>query len=109
MKVLSLTEPYATIIKERKKTIETRSWKTNYRGKLLIHAGKGMDKDMLYIANKYNVKINPGNILGEVEITECIKVDDEFNNYLKIVHNILDDLVDDRANSGYLFEYEIID
>lgn len=34
MKVLSLTEPYATLIKEKKKLIETRSWKTNYRGEL---------------------------------------------------------------------------
>ena len=38
MKVLSLTEPYATLIKKGIKTIETRSWKTNYRGKLFIHA-----------------------------------------------------------------------
>ena len=38
MKVLSLTEPYATLIKKGVKTIETRSWKTNYRGKLYIHA-----------------------------------------------------------------------
>ena len=38
MKVLSLTEPYATLIKNGSKTIETRSWKTNYRGKLYIHA-----------------------------------------------------------------------
>ena len=38
MKVLSLTEPYATLIKEKKKLIETRSWKTNYRGELYIHA-----------------------------------------------------------------------
>lgn len=38
MKVLSLTEPYATLIKNGIKTIETRSWKTNYRGKLYIHA-----------------------------------------------------------------------
>lgn len=30
--VLSLTEPFATLIKEKKKLIETRSWKTNYRG-----------------------------------------------------------------------------
>lgn len=37
MKVLSLTEPYATLIKERKKKIETRSWKTPYRGELYIH------------------------------------------------------------------------
>ena len=38
MKVLSLTEPYATLIRKGIKTIETRSWKTSYRGKLYIHA-----------------------------------------------------------------------
>ena len=38
IKVLSLTEPYATLIKENKKIIETRSWKTSYRGELYIHA-----------------------------------------------------------------------
>ena len=29
MKVISLTEPFATLIKEKKKRIETRSWKTS--------------------------------------------------------------------------------
>ena len=38
MKVLSLTEPYATLVKKGFKTIDTRSWKTRYRGKLYIHA-----------------------------------------------------------------------
>ncbi len=38
MKVLSLTEPYATLIKENRKLVETRSWKTKYRGELYIHA-----------------------------------------------------------------------
>ncbi len=38
MKALSLTEPYATLIKLGKKKIETRSFKTNYRGELYIHA-----------------------------------------------------------------------
>ena len=38
MKVLSITEPYATLIKEKKKKVETRSWKTSYRGELYIHA-----------------------------------------------------------------------
>ena len=37
MKVLSLTEPGATLIREKKKLIETRSWKTDYRGELYIH------------------------------------------------------------------------
>ena len=36
-KILSLTEPYATLIKEKKKLVETRSWKTDYRGELYIH------------------------------------------------------------------------
>ena len=38
MKVLSLTELYATLVKLGVKKIETRSWKTSYRGKLYIHA-----------------------------------------------------------------------
>ena len=38
MKVLSLTEPYATLIKNGKKKVETRSWKTSYREELYIHA-----------------------------------------------------------------------
>lgn len=32
MKVLSIKEPYATLIANGDKLIETRSWKTNYRG-----------------------------------------------------------------------------
>ena len=52
MKVLSLTEPYATLIKNGIKTIETRSWKTNYRGKLYIHASSSkIPKE--YLNNKY--------------------------------------------------------
>src|SRR5574344_559517 len=35
---LSIKEPFATLIKEGKKKIETRSWKTSYRGELYIHA-----------------------------------------------------------------------
>ncbi len=38
MKALSLTQPYANLICSGLKTIETRSWKTNYRGSLLICA-----------------------------------------------------------------------
>ena len=38
MKVLSLREPWATLIMENKKLIETRSWKTSYKGELYIHA-----------------------------------------------------------------------
>lgn len=45
MKVISLKEPFATLIMNGDKKIETRSWKTNYRGELFIHAsGKNLAK-----------------------------------------------------------------
>ena len=40
MKVLSIKEPWATLIASKQKYIETRSWKTSYRGELYIHASK---------------------------------------------------------------------
>jgi hypothetical protein len=38
MKTLSIRQPYASLICNGIKKIENRSWKTAYRGKLLIHA-----------------------------------------------------------------------
>lgn len=40
MKTLSVTQPYATLLCSGVKTIEQRSWSTEYRGMLLIHATK---------------------------------------------------------------------
>ena len=39
MKVLTLWQPWATLVAIGAKKIETRSWQTQYRGPLLIHAG----------------------------------------------------------------------
>jgi len=40
MKAISLHQPWATWIAEGKKTIETRTWPTRYRGPLLICSSK---------------------------------------------------------------------
>jgi activating signal cointegrator 1 len=40
MKAITLHQPWATLVAIRAKQIETRSWNTQYRGKLAIHAGK---------------------------------------------------------------------
>lgn len=41
MKALTLTQPWATLVAIGAKRIETRSWSTNYRGQIAIHAAKG--------------------------------------------------------------------
>lgn len=40
MKVLSLWQPWASLIARGYKQFETRSWSTSYRGLLVIHAAK---------------------------------------------------------------------
>lgn len=40
MKALTLTQPWAQLVTLGAKKIETRSWSTNYRGPLAIHAAK---------------------------------------------------------------------
>ncbi|MCR4376330.1 MAG: ASCH domain-containing protein, partial [Acidobacteria bacterium] len=45
MKSLTLIQPWATLVAIGEKRIETRSWFTNYRGPLAIHAARSFPKD----------------------------------------------------------------
>lgn len=55
MKALTLWQPRASLVIGRHKFYETRSWTTNYRGPLAIHAAKRLEKDQVaFVAcNKY--------------------------------------------------------
>ena len=44
MKTLTFLQPWATLVALEAKRIETRSWRTSYRGPLAIHSSKGMPK-----------------------------------------------------------------
>lgn len=89
MKVLTIKEPWATLIIEGYKKYEFRSWKTKYRGKILIHAGMSIEKDMLERFKEYNLSYSKGAIIGEAEIVDCILVDDEFNEELKKINKMV--------------------
>ena len=79
MKVLTIKQPWATLIMQGNKRFEFRSWQTKYRGDLLIHAGKGIDKETMKRLSKYLPKELPvGKILGKVTLIDCIKCDDDF-------------------------------
>lgn len=49
MKALSLIQPWATLIAIGSKRIETRSWSTDYRGPIAIHASKWMTPAGKYV------------------------------------------------------------
>ena len=84
MKVLSIKEPFATLIKDDVKIYETRSWKTNYRGEIYIHASLSLSKsERVESANKYlKSEIKPGFILCKCELVDCIPMTDEFIKYI---------------------------
>ena len=47
MKALSLKQPWAGLVVEKLKTIETRKWKTSYRGDIIICASPTVDKKVM--------------------------------------------------------------
>jgi len=84
VKVLSIKEPFATLIKDGVKIYETRSWKTNYRGEIYIHASLSPSKsENVLNANKFlKSKINPGYILCRCELINCIPMTEDFIKYI---------------------------
>ena len=44
MKALSVRQPYADLILTKRKEIELRSWRCEYRGYMLLHASKSPDR-----------------------------------------------------------------
>lgn len=88
MKVLTLKQPWATLVAEGIKKYEFRSWKTNYRGKILIHAGTGIDKKELEKFKDLNLEFPSKRILAEVEIEDCLELNDELNKKIIVEKNI---------------------
>ena len=90
MKVLTIKEPWATLIIDGHKKYEFRSWKTNYRGKILIHAGLSLEKEQLKKFKEYNLECSKGMIIGEADLVDCILVTEEFDNELKSIDKTYD-------------------
>ena len=98
MKALTIREPFASLIKEGYKKYETRSFKTNYRGELYIHAGKAKVKEKQF-ENRPHLKELSNNrkkeeldkifassyvkIILKCNLKDCIYMDEEFINEIK--------------------------
>ena len=78
MKVITIKQPWATLIAKGYKEYEFRTWKTKYRGEILIHAGKGTDKEAMTRFEDLKLEYPEGCIIAKAKITDCIYVDDNF-------------------------------
>jgi ASCH domain len=89
MRALSIRQPWAWLILHGGKDIENRDWPTKMRGRVLVHAAKGMTRDEWGSAWEFakgsgaNPKahaagltfptIERGGIVGSVEIVDCVE------------------------------------
>lgn len=105
MKALTIRQPWATLIMLGVKRYEFRSWKTNFRGEVLIHAGKGIDKEAVERLKKYLPDELPlGKILGKVNIADCIPMSEEFASMLSKENNDIYTTHSFSRNYGFKLE-----
>ena len=89
MKALSIQQPWAWAIVNGFKPVENRTWRTNYTGPLLIHAGKRelktdvysmarlvagevSDSDPIEVIEKYRDERVLGAIVGACVLKKCV-------------------------------------
>lgn len=110
MKVITVKQPFATLIAEGLKEYEFRTWRTKFRGDILIHAGKGIDKKAMERYKHLNLEYPSGKIIAKATITDCVYVNDNLKEQLQekdplVYYGILQK---DSDWDGYGFKLENI-
>lgn len=82
MRAITLKQPWASLVANGYKIYEFRPKNYTYRGKILIHAGKGIDKEAMERVKNIKIDYPQSRIVAEVEIEDVKKVDDKFNSYI---------------------------
>jgi hypothetical protein len=81
MRALSILQPWAWLIANGHKDIENRHWKTHWRGRFLIHAGKkwgGEQCDDLESVREsfphitFPERFDLGGVVGAATIVDCV-------------------------------------
>lgn len=107
MKVITIKQPFATLIAEGIKEYEFRTWKTNFRGEILIHAGKGVNKKAMEKFSSYGFDYPAGVILAKANLTDCVKIDEKAREMLKEKNSfVYNSVIKDTNWNGYGFKME---
>lgn len=110
MKAITIKQPFATLIAEGLKEYEFRTWKTKYRGDILIHAGKSIDKKAMKRYEHLNLEYPTGCIIAKATLTDCIYID---NNMRKRLNNknslVYYGIINNENWNGFGFRLENIE
>ncbi len=106
MKALTLTQPWATLVAIGAKCIETRSWRTSYRGPLAIHAAKGFPRWAKDTCNEpeFARELGPlplplGMVIATCRLISCIPTRELQENRVIDFDDFIEFYLDDRERA----------
>lgn len=74
IRVLTVRQPWASLIISGVKDVENRSWPTSHRGLLAIHAATRPDPaGMADHRDLAGAELDYGMVLGTVEVVDCVR------------------------------------
>jgi hypothetical protein len=80
MKAITIQQPWAWAVAMGHKRVENRTWRTSYRGPLLIHAGKSLERlaDGLKWLNDFGITTPDefifGALIAQADLVDCVRV-----------------------------------
>lgn len=93
VKAITVWQPWATLLATGQKHNETRSWKTIYRGEILIHAAKTDHSGILLHIPMEELKhlqdagvvnkLPTGAIIGKANLVDCFQIDEAYRRKLQ--------------------------
>lgn len=99
MRALSIRQPWAELILSGRKTIETRSWRTSWRGLIAIHAGWVIDEAMCARYDLDPQALAHGGLIGTVEVVDVFAFSAQTWRDLRDRHCVPDD--DPAGRAGW--------
>lgn len=110
MKAITIKQPFASLIAAGLKEYEFRTWKTAYRGELLIHAGKRVDKEAMKKFEQLGLHYPTGCIIAKATLTDCIRITNEAKDELRKKNALVySGTTEDPDWHGYGFKLEKIE
>lgn len=110
MKVITIQQPFASLIVRGLKEYEFRTWKTAYRGDLLIHAGKRADREAMKKFEAYHLDCPLGCIIGKAVLSDCVQVDEALRRELRAKDALVYSGITENPNwRGYGFKLERVE
>lgn len=103
MKALSMKQPVPELILQKKKLIETRTWKSDFRGEFYLHASNNIIQQMIQRFEFDKEKLVKGAIVGKAEITG-LKIYNTPESFKEDFNKHLVEVPEKLPTYGYILE-----